>query len=77
MGAALYGLSYLLKVGVSFHVAAMSDPRLMPPTERRAMIQKLEGIDYREYLGEEACDPYRTSLVRLKAAGFKIFEVAS
>ena len=70
-------ISRLMEAGVSFHVAAMSDPRLMPPAERRAMTRKLEGIGYREYLEEEVCDPYRSSLVRLKAAGFQIFEVAS
>lgn len=64
----------LMKAGVSFHVAAMSDPRLMSPAERREMLGKLKEIGYRDYLEEELCDPYPSSLVRLKAAGFHIFE---
>ncbi|MFQ6059054.1 MAG: radical SAM protein [Anaerolineae bacterium] len=64
----------LMEAGVSFHVAAMSDPRLMPPAERREMIRRLRGIGYRDYLEEERCDPYPTSVARLGAAGFRIFE---
>jgi uncharacterized Fe-S cluster-containing radical SAM superfamily protein len=58
----------LMRAGVGFHVAAMTDPRLMPPEERRSLLRKLRQISYDGYLEEELCDPYRTSLVRLQAA---------
>jgi uncharacterized Fe-S cluster-containing radical SAM superfamily protein len=64
----------LMEAGVSFHVAAMSDPRLMPPAERREMIRSLAELGYEDYLEEERCDPYPTSVARLRAAGFHIFE---
>jgi len=63
----------LIQAGVDFHVAAMTDPRLMPPEERRSLLRKLRQIGYDGYLEEEMCDPYRTSLVRLQAAGWEIF----
>lgn len=74
-----YGLPYraiarLREAGVSFHVASMSDPRLMSEDERKAMIRKLAEVGYRDYLEEEACDPYRTTLVRLEKAGFNMYE---
>ncbi len=62
----------LLKSNINFHVACMSDPRLMPVNERREMIKKLKEIGYFRYLEEEICDPYNTTIVRLKAAGFDI-----
>ncbi|GAI00027.1 unnamed protein product, partial [marine sediment metagenome] len=62
----------LLKSNINFHVACMSDPRLMPVNERREMIKKLKEIGYSRYLEEEICDPYNTTIVRLKAAGFDI-----
>jgi uncharacterized Fe-S cluster-containing radical SAM superfamily protein len=63
----------LIRAGVDFHVAAMTDYRLMPPEERRSLLHKLRQIGYDGYLEEETCDPYRTSLVRLQAAGWEIF----
>jgi uncharacterized Fe-S cluster-containing radical SAM superfamily protein len=63
----------LIRAGVDFHVAAMTDPRLMPSEERRSLLHKLRQIGYDGYLEEETCDPYRTSLVRLQAAGREIF----
>jgi uncharacterized Fe-S cluster-containing radical SAM superfamily protein len=64
----------LIRVGVDFHVAAaMTDYRLMPPEERTSLLHKLRQIGYDGYLEEETCDPYRTSLVRLQAAGWEIF----
>jgi uncharacterized Fe-S cluster-containing radical SAM superfamily protein len=63
----------LKREGVSFHVAAMTDPRLMPPAERVEMLLRLRKMGYDGFLEEEICDPYRTSLVRLKEAGFDIF----
>lgn len=63
----------LMKAGVNFHVAAMTDARLMSSEERGSLLRKLRQIGYDGYLEEEVCDPYRTSLVRLQAAGWEIF----
>ena len=63
----------LMQAGVDFHVAAMTDPRLMPPKERRSLLRKLKQIGYDGYLEEEMCDPYPASLARLQAAGWEIF----
>ena len=60
--------------GIPFHVAAMSDPRLMPGEERRVLLQKLREIGYYGYLEEEVCDPYPTSVARLEKAGYHIFQ---
>ena len=73
-----YELPYLAvetlkKEGLYFRVAPMSDSRLMPKEERREMIKKLREIGYKDYLEEEVCDPYDTSVVRLRKAGFSIF----
>lgn len=62
----------LMRAGVTFHVAAMTDARLMPPEERKSLLRKLRQIGYDGYMEEEMCDPYRTSLVRLQAAGREI-----
>ncbi len=61
------------KASVSFHVAARTDPRLMPSSEREDMLRRLKESGYKEYLEEEVCDPYRTSIARLKEAGFELF----
>lgn len=66
-------ISNLMEFGASFHVACMSDSRLMPPTERKNLIIKLKEIGYSDYLEEERCDPYATSISRLQKAGFPIF----
>ena len=64
-------VEHLLDSGVSFHVAAMSDPRIMPREERRRLIERLAEIDPRvaANLEEEVCDPYETTLVRMAAYG--------
>lgn len=62
----------LLEAGVPFHVAAMTDLRLMPAQERKAMIERLWEVGYHGRIEEEICDPYRTSLVRLKKAGITL-----
>lgn len=65
----------LLDHGVSFHVASMStDPRIMAPEERVALIEKLAGIDpeLALRLEEEVIDPYNTTLERLKFAGLEL-----
>ncbi|RLI38952.1 molybdenum cofactor biosynthesis protein MoaA [Candidatus Bathyarchaeota archaeon] len=61
----------LLDEGVSFHVAAMTDPRLMPREERQQLLRRLEEIDpfLAANLEEEICDPYETTLVRMTAYG--------
>jgi uncharacterized Fe-S cluster-containing radical SAM superfamily protein len=63
----------LIRAGINFHVAAMTDPRLMPSEERGNLLRKLRQIGYDGYLEEEMCDPYRTSLARLQATGWEIF----
>jgi len=66
-------ISRLGEEKVSFHVAAMSDPRLLSSSERAAMACRLKESGYKGYLEEEVCDPYRTSIARLREAGFKLF----
>ena len=63
----------LRKEDIYFRVASMSDSKLMPKEERREMIRKLREGGYKDYLEEEICDPYDTSVVRLRKAGFSIF----
>ena len=46
---------------------------VMSAEERRNLLRRLRETGYRGYLEEEVCDPYRASLVRLKAAGYEIF----
>jgi uncharacterized Fe-S cluster-containing radical SAM superfamily protein len=67
-------VEYLRKAGINFHVAAMSDPRLMPRAERKMMLTRLKSIGYQDYVEEEQCDPYQTSVVRLDKAGFKLWK---
>lgn len=67
-------ITSLRETRVPFHVACMSDPRLMPKAERKAMIRKLAEVGYKDYLEEEVCDPYRTTVVRLEKAGFDILK---
>ena len=61
----------LLKYNVSFHVAAMTDPRLMSREERRELIKRLADIDVvvAANLEEEICDPYDTTVVRMYVYG--------
>jgi len=64
----------LCETGISFHVAAMTDPRIMGEEERREIIDKLNEIDERigKNLEEEVIDPYDTTLFRLRQAGVKL-----
>ncbi|MFW9985930.1 MAG: hypothetical protein ACFFDJ_05170, partial [Candidatus Odinarchaeota archaeon] len=64
----------LIQAKASFHVAAMTDPRLMPPTERAVLISRLEdfGVTLAGNLEEERCDPYKATIRRLKAAGIDV-----
>lgn len=68
------GIQHLLQAEASFHVAAMTDPRLMPAAERELLISRLADLDMRlvENLEEERCDPYKGTLRRLKAAGVNL-----
>lgn len=67
------GIKNLLREGLNFRVACMSDPRLMSKDERKSMIKKLKEVGYFDYLEEEGCDSYDTTKVRLEKAGWKIF----
>jgi len=62
-----------IKEKLYFRVACMSDPRLMPPEEKREMCKKLKSAGYYDFLEEEICDPYETSIIRLRKAGYSIF----
>ncbi|MCK4827958.1 radical SAM protein [bacterium] len=66
-------VEYLKYSGISFHVAAMTDPRLMTTDEREKMTKRLKLVGYRDYLEEEICDPYKTAVKRLEYAGFKLW----
>jgi uncharacterized Fe-S cluster-containing radical SAM superfamily protein len=68
-------IRYLMRKKISFQVAAMSDPRLMPPEERAVMVKKLNEMGYRDFLEEETCDPYHHTIYRLKEAGQTILKV--
>jgi len=61
----------LLTYNASFHVAAMTDPRIMPRDERRELIRRLADIDVivATNLEEEICDPYETTMVRMYVYG--------
>ena len=67
-------VEYLKKAGINFHVAAMTDPRLMPREERITMLDKLKSIGYQDHIEEEQCDPYQTTIVRLEKAGLKLWK---
>jgi uncharacterized Fe-S cluster-containing radical SAM superfamily protein len=74
----LYELPYnairhLIKNKISFHAAAMTDPRIMSADERSAIIKKLNGVGYDNFLEEEECAPYPHTIRRLKKAGLSIF----
>jgi uncharacterized Fe-S cluster-containing radical SAM superfamily protein len=62
-------LTHLLEEGIFSRAAAMTDPEVMPPGERKILIKKLGAIDLalgRE-LEEEQIDTYETTIGRLKA----------
>jgi len=63
----------LLDHNVDFHVAAMTDPRIMSFNERANLIMKLKEIDPSliKTLEEEVLEPHQTALVRLRYAGFR------
>jgi len=63
----------LLAAKADFHVAAMTDPRLMPRTERAALLARLRRAGYSGWVEEEVCDAYRSSIKRLQEAGWDLF----
>ena len=70
-------IEYFVEEGVSlkrFHVAAMTDPRIMSEEERRLIIERLWKIDPKLAINleEEVVDPYDTTLIRLKKAGIEL-----
>jgi uncharacterized Fe-S cluster-containing radical SAM superfamily protein len=66
-----HAIEHLKNAGVSFHVAAMTDRRIMGNDERKSLIKRLSAIDVdlATHLEEEHIDPYDTTLERLKQAG--------
>ena len=63
-------LRYLLDEGIYARAAAMTDSKVMPKEERKALIDRLSEIDpryERDELEEEAIDAYDTTNKRLKA----------
>ncbi|MFZ6016818.1 MAG: hypothetical protein ACOYU0_04235 [Nitrospirota bacterium] len=66
-------IRYLIREKISFHIAAMSDPRLMPSEEGAEMLKKLNEMGYRDFIEEETCDPYPHTIYRFKEAGLTIF----
>jgi len=67
-----HAVERLMQERLSFHIACMSDPRLMPSEERKEVISRLKSLGYGDYLEEEVCDPYPTTIARLKKAGLHI-----
>lgn len=69
------GIQNLIKVGASFHVAAMSaDSRIVDRHENQSLFDRLSSIDPTlvDNLEEEVVDPYHNTLERLKHAGVKL-----
>ncbi len=69
-------IEYFVEEGAwgRFHVAVMSDPRIMSKEERVALLEKLYSIDPKllRLIEEEVVDPYDTTLFRLKEAGVEL-----
>jgi uncharacterized Fe-S cluster-containing radical SAM superfamily protein len=67
-------IGYLLDSKVSFHVAAMTDRKVMDRKERKIMLQKLTEIDsdLATHLEEEKIDPYETTVKRMEKAGIEL-----
>ena len=68
-----FAIERLLAAGADFHVAAMTDPRLMPEAERAALLARLRQAGYTGWVEEERCDAYRSAVKRLRAAGWDLF----
>ena len=63
-------LTYLFEEGIFSRAAAMTDPEVMPPEERKILIKKLGKIApaLGRELEEEEIDTYETTMSRLKAS---------
>ncbi|HEX67660.1 MAG TPA: radical SAM protein [bacterium] len=61
----------LKKHGLNFHVAVMSDKRLMSVEEKRYFLKELKKTGYHGFLEEERCEPYPHSVARLRFAGWE------
>lgn len=61
-------LKSLLDEGIHARAAAMTDPRVMPETERDLLIKYLSEIDPSATLEEEKIDSYETTVARMKAS---------
>ena len=62
----------LIKTKLNFHVAAMTDERIMPKEERLKMLEELSNAGYDDWLEEEICDPYDMTIKRLQSVGREI-----
>ena len=64
----------LKAANLRFHVAAMTDPRIMSLEERKKLVERLWRINSRLalLLEEEVVDPYTTTIERLKHAGVEL-----
>ena len=62
-------LEYLLDEGIFARPAAMTDPRVMPQTERTLLLKRLGKIDeqFEIDLEEEVIDNYDTTIKRIRA----------
>jgi uncharacterized Fe-S cluster-containing radical SAM superfamily protein len=61
-------LKSLFDEGIRARPAAMTDPRVMPGTERDLLIKYLSEIDPSAALEEEKIDIYETTVARMKAS---------
>lgn len=66
-------LQFMMKYKLSFHAAAMTDSRIMPPEEKEHLLKLLQESGYKEFLEEETCKPYPETILRLQNAGIKVF----
>ncbi|MGQ9586885.1 MAG: radical SAM protein [Thermoplasmata archaeon] len=69
-------LRRLLDEGIHARAAAMTDPQVMPSSERSLLIERLSEIDPRYARGEleeEVVDQYDTSIKRLRASADRAF----
>jgi uncharacterized Fe-S cluster-containing radical SAM superfamily protein len=63
----------LLAAGADFHVAAMTDPRMVSRAERAAILTRLRQTGYNGMIEEECCDAYHSTVRRLRSAGWNLF----
>ena len=66
-------ITYMIKHKLSFHVASMTDPRIMSAAEKESLFKRLHDAGYKDFLEEETCEAYPETTQRLKEAGLNIF----